>query len=139
MRDIKENIFKRFKNSIYSESINPSEEDKRINLIFRNLVLHLHPPKINSKVLKFNHTFGLGGMAVVLICMQFFTGLLLRFFYEPFPGRAYDSILHLQNNVLFGQLVKKSSLLECCILNNNYISSFIKSFLYKRISRKETI
>jgi quinol-cytochrome oxidoreductase complex cytochrome b subunit len=106
MRDIKENIFKRFKNSIYDGSINPKEEHNRLNIIIKSLVLHLHPPKVNEKVLKFNQTFGLGGMAIVLICIQFLTGLLLRFFYEPFPGRAYDSILHLQNNVLFGQLLR---------------------------------
>ncbi len=106
MKNKQENIFKRFKKSIYNGEINPEEEHNRLNLIYRSLILHLHPPKINEKVLKFNHTFGLGGMAVVLICVQFITGLLLRFFYEPFPGRAYDSIIHLQSNVLFGQLIR---------------------------------
>jgi len=100
------NIFKRFKKSIYEGELNPQEEQNRLNIIFRSLVLHLHPPKVNEKVLKFNHTFGLGGMAVVLICLQFLTGILLRFYYEPFPGRAYDSIINLQNNILFGQLLR---------------------------------
>ncbi len=75
-------------------------------MIFKSLILHLHPPTINEKVIKFNHTFGFGGMVIVLICIQFITGLLLRFTYEPFPGRAYESILHLQNNILFGQLIR---------------------------------
>lgn len=102
----KKNIFIRLKDSIYQGSVNPKDENQRLRLIFKSLFLHLHPPTIDERVIKFNHTFGLGGMAVVLICLQFITGLLLRFFYEPFPGRAYDSIVYLENNVLFGQLLR---------------------------------
>ena len=51
-------------------------------------------------------TFGLGGMAVLLIVVQFITGILLRFYYEPIPQKAYDSIQFLQNEVLFGQLIR---------------------------------
>ena len=102
----KKNIFIRLKDSIYQGSINPKDENQRLKLIFNSLVLHLHPPTIDKRVIKFSHTFGLGGMAVILICLQFITGLLLRFFYEPFPGRAYESIVYLQNNVLFGQLIR---------------------------------
>jgi quinol-cytochrome oxidoreductase complex cytochrome b subunit len=45
-------------------------------------------------------------MAVVLVCMLFITGLMLKFVYQPVPDRAYESIIHLQNNVLFGQLIR---------------------------------
>jgi len=45
-------------------------------------------------------------MAALLIVIQFITGIMLRFYYEPFPGLAYDSILLLQNNVLFGRLIR---------------------------------
>ncbi|MCB0744603.1 MAG: cytochrome b N-terminal domain-containing protein, partial [Ignavibacteriae bacterium] len=106
MTNKNKNIFTRFKNSIYQGSLNPTSEQDRLRLVFKSLILHLHPPTINEKVIKFNHTFGLGGMVVVLICIQIITGLLLRFTYEPFPGRAYDSILHLQNNIVFGQLIR---------------------------------
>jgi quinol-cytochrome oxidoreductase complex cytochrome b subunit len=99
-------ILQRFKDSIYTGSLNPKDKQERLNLIFRSLVLHLHPPLINSKVVNFNHTFGLGGMAIVLICMQFITGLLLRFYYEPFAGKAYDSIISLQSDLFFGQLIR---------------------------------
>jgi quinol-cytochrome oxidoreductase complex cytochrome b subunit len=51
-------------------------------------------------------TWGLGGMAVVVVCMLFGTGLMLKFVYQPFPDRAYESIIHLQNNVFFGQLIR---------------------------------
>lgn len=106
MAEQKQNIFNKIKKSIFEWELNPKEEHKRLGLILRSLILHLHPPKLNEKVLKFTHTFGLGGMAIVLICIQFFTGLLLRFFYVPSPERAYDSIISLQNDVLFGQLIR---------------------------------
>ena len=73
---------------------------------FTNILFHLHPKSINKDALEFNRTFGLGGMAALLIVIQFITGIMLRFYYEPFPQKAYDSILHLQNNVLFGQLIR---------------------------------
>lgn len=74
--------------------------------LFSGILLHLHPKTINKDTLKFNRTFGLGGMAALLIVILFITGILLRFYYEPFPQKAYDSILHLQNKVLFGQLIR---------------------------------
>ena len=70
------------------------------------ILLHLHPPTLNEKALSFNRTFGLGGMAALLIVIQFITGIMLRLYYEPFPQKAYDSILYLQNHVLFGQLIR---------------------------------
>jgi len=73
---------------------------------FAGILLHLHPKSINEEALVFSRTFGLGGMAALLIVIQFITGILLRFYYEPLPQKAYDSILHLQNNVLFGQLIR---------------------------------
>lgn len=102
----KDHIFRRFKYSIYKGPINPREDKSRIRLAINSLVLHLHPSRIDENVLRFNHTFGLGGMAIVLICLLFFTGLLLRFNYVPFPGKAYESILSMQQNNMFGQLIR---------------------------------
>jgi len=73
---------------------------------FTNIFLHLHPANVREDAIAFNRTFGLGGMAALLIVIQFLTGIMLRFYYEPFPGLAYDSIVLLQNNVLFGRLIR---------------------------------
>jgi quinol-cytochrome oxidoreductase complex cytochrome b subunit len=73
---------------------------------FTNIFLHLHPATVRREAIAFNRTFGLGGMAALLIVIQFLTGIMLRFYYEPFPGLAYDSIQFLQNNVLFGRLIR---------------------------------
>jgi quinol-cytochrome oxidoreductase complex cytochrome b subunit len=40
------------------------------------------------------------------VTVQIFTGLLLKFHYQPFPENAYNSILNLQSSLLFGQMVR---------------------------------
>jgi menaquinol-cytochrome c reductase cytochrome b subunit len=42
----------------------------------------------------------------VLVTLQLFTGLLLKFGYEPFPVQAYDSPVCMQAGLVFGQLVR---------------------------------
>jgi quinol-cytochrome oxidoreductase complex cytochrome b subunit len=69
-----------------------------------NLILHLHPRRVNSSTLRFNLTFGLGGMAALLVVVQVFTGLLLKFHYIPSPGGAYNSVLNINEGLLFGKL-----------------------------------
>jgi len=69
-----------------------------------NLILHLHPRKIKPYTLRFTLTFGLGGMAALLIVIQVFTGLLLKFHYIPSPEGAYNSVLNINEGLLFGKL-----------------------------------
>jgi quinol-cytochrome oxidoreductase complex cytochrome b subunit len=45
-------------------------------------------------------------MAAVLIVIQIITGILLRFYYTPSPAEAYDSIIFLKSQVLFGQFIR---------------------------------
>jgi quinol-cytochrome oxidoreductase complex cytochrome b subunit len=82
----------------------PQTEKKRIPL--RGLLLHIHPARIPEDTLKFTLTWGLGGMSLLLIILQVITGLMLRFIYEPFPGKAYESIIFLRNEIFFGQLIR---------------------------------
>ena len=82
------------------------EEQKDQRKYFRNLLLHFRPSTVPERTLRLSLTWGLGGMAVMLVFLLFGTGLLLKFVYEPSPGRAYDSILYLENSVPFGQLLR---------------------------------
>jgi quinol-cytochrome oxidoreductase complex cytochrome b subunit len=72
----------------------------------RTVILHLHPKMVREQALRFSRTFGLGGMAALLIVLQLITGILLRFYYIPSPADAYDSILLLHDQVLFGRFVR---------------------------------
>jgi len=73
---------------------------------FRNLLLHFRPSTVPERTLRLSLTWGLGGMAAVLLFLLIGTGLLLKFVYEPAPAQAYASILYLENQVPFGQLLR---------------------------------
>ena len=45
-------------------------------------------------------------MAALLVAIQVVTGLLLKFHYEPSPENAYNSILNLQESLLFGKMLR---------------------------------
>jgi quinol-cytochrome oxidoreductase complex cytochrome b subunit len=72
----------------------------------RSFLNHLHPPRLPEASIRFNRTFGLGGLSALLFAIQLFTGILLRFEYVPVPANAYDSILFIENEVFFGQFVR---------------------------------
>ncbi|MFV0591999.1 MAG: cytochrome b N-terminal domain-containing protein [Draconibacterium sp.] len=69
-------------------------------------LLHLHPRKIESRAIVFTRTFGLGGIAALLLIILFLSGMLLRFAYVPSGAGAYDSIIRLQEQVIFGELLR---------------------------------
>ena len=72
----------------------------------RAILLHLHPVRVSEQSIRFNRTFGLGGMAALLILIQLITGILLRFYYTPVPSEAYNSVVFTRTQVLFGQFVR---------------------------------
>jgi quinol-cytochrome oxidoreductase complex cytochrome b subunit len=94
-------------------------EKVRQSVSWYNLILHLHPPKVKPFTLDFKFTFGLGGMAALLVFVQVFTGLLLKFHYTPSPEGAYNSVLNINEGLLFGKLAHNihhwSAILLLCI------------------------
>lgn len=68
--------------------------------------LHLHPNSVDKSAIVFTKTFGLGGINALLFILLVISGMLLRFTYIPTPEEAYNSIIYLQNNVLFGRLLR---------------------------------
>jgi len=81
-------------------------EEKDQRKYFRNLLLHFRPSTVPERTLRFNLTWGLGGMSTVLLFLLVGTGLLLKFVYEPTISGAYASILYLESEVPFGQLLR---------------------------------
>jgi quinol-cytochrome oxidoreductase complex cytochrome b subunit len=98
--------FHRILQSIFPDPLIPKSDQERKRYLLKNLILHFRPLTIPEKTLKFSLTWGLGGMAAVLIFLQLGTGLLLKFIYVPTPVGAYQSILVLNNEVIFGQLIR---------------------------------
>jgi quinol-cytochrome oxidoreductase complex cytochrome b subunit len=100
------NVFQRIRYSIFPGTLLKPAYRERYRSFFNSLILHFRPRNVQERTLRFTLTWGLGGMAVVLVGMLFATGLMLKFVYQPVPDRAYESIIHLQNNVPFGQLIR---------------------------------
>ncbi len=99
-------LIQRIRYSIFPGTISRRRDRQGYRHLFNSLILHFRPRSVPERTLSFTLTWGLGGMAVVLICTLFATGLMLKFVYQPIPDRAYESITHLQNEVLFGQLTR---------------------------------
>ena len=100
------NLLQRIRHSIFPGMLQRPKYPEGYRNFFNSLILHFRPRSVQERTLRFTLTWGLGGMAVVAVCMLFGTGLMLKFVYQPFPDRAYESIIHLQNNVFFGQLIR---------------------------------
>lgn len=71
-----------------------------------SLILHMRPSHVSARAIRFTHTFGLGGMALVLFGLLLCTGVLMMFAYEPSPDRAWQSVASLQGDTLFGELIR---------------------------------
>ena len=100
------NFFQRIWYSIFSGTLHGRIDREHYRQLFNGLLLHFRPRMVPERTLKFTLTWGLGGMAVVLVILLFITGLMLKFAYQPVPDRAYESIIRLQNAVYFGQLIR---------------------------------
>ncbi len=92
--------------SIQRDELPPRDDRGRMRLVMNNLVLHLHPSKVAKPSLKFTYTWGLGGLALLLIMILSVTGIMLMFVYTPIPETAYHDMLNLQTEIQFGQLIR---------------------------------
>jgi len=84
----------------------PKTDAERARTVVGTFVLHLRPVRVPGATVRFTHTFGLGGMSLVLLSILALTGSLLMLGYTPVPGDAYASIQRLEGEVLFGAFVR---------------------------------
>ncbi len=84
----------------------PETDGDRARTVVGTFVLHLRPVRVPAATIRFTHTFGLGGMSLVLLGILVVTGSLLMLGYTPVPGEAYASIERLEAQVLFGAFVR---------------------------------
>ncbi|MFN2212937.1 MAG: cytochrome b N-terminal domain-containing protein [Anaerolineales bacterium] len=99
-------ILTRIQRSIQRESVAPIDDRSRMKLVMNSLVLHIHPAKVSKPALKLTYTFGLGGLLILLTAVLAVTGVLLLFVYTPSPDAAYKSMIALQTEVNFGNLIR---------------------------------
>jgi quinol-cytochrome oxidoreductase complex cytochrome b subunit len=99
-------LFQRIRYSIFPGTLRAEKVREGYRRLFNSMMLHFRPRTVQKDTLRWTLTWGLGGMAVVLALLLLGTGVLLKFVYQPFPDKAYESILLLQNEVLFGRLIR---------------------------------
>lgn len=98
------------------------EPKPRVLLQFERFLLHIHPPKVNSKSLAFNRTFGLGGISLTLLTILFISGIIIRFHYVPTPDEAYNSVAKIQSQSPAGHLLRNVHYFSAILL---IISTFL--------------
>ena len=99
-------ILGRVVQSIQRDDLPLRDDRGRMRFVMNNLILHIHPSKVSRPALKFSYTFGLGGLLILLGAVLAVTGVLLLFVYTPSPEAAYESMIALQTEVYFGNLIR---------------------------------
>lgn len=91
--------------SVFRVKHDDSERGRALGIL-TNVFLHLHPAKINRDAVRYNYTWGMGGISFYLFIVLTFTGVLLMFYYHPTKVQAFRDILYLEHDVPFGKLLR---------------------------------
>lgn len=75
-------------------------------VLFKDFLEHIFPRLILQKNLRISYTFCLGGLAFTAFILLIVSGLLLLFYYQPCPEKAFESILFLEFSVTGGCFVR---------------------------------
>ena len=97
------------KTQVYTSIFRHKHDDTPRNRalgVLSNVFLHLHPAKINRDAVRYNYTWGMGGITFYLFIVLTFTGVLLMFYYHPTKVQAFRDILYLEHDVPFGKLLR---------------------------------
>lgn len=85
----------------------PTEKpNPRYKVITTSFIAHLRPRYYPKAATWFTHTFRLGWFTTFFFVVEVVTGVILMFYYVPFPDQAYGSILSIESNVWFGELMR---------------------------------
>lgn len=74
--------------------------------MFKEFLKHLFPRLVPKSSLRITYTFCLGGLAFTAFMILAASGLLLLFYYQPSPEKAFGSILFLESSVWGGRLLR---------------------------------
>jgi len=72
----------------------------------KKFLTHIRPRFIYSDAIKISNTFGLGGILTLLYVILIISGILLMFFYIPYPDYAYISMKRIINIIPYGKFLR---------------------------------
>lgn len=84
----------------------PVSDRTRSTFVFGNVFLHLHSTRTHRWSLRWVTTYGLGIAALSSFVLTLITGVLLMFYYKPYPAVAYDSIKDIHFVVPTGRFIR---------------------------------
>jgi quinol-cytochrome oxidoreductase complex cytochrome b subunit len=84
----------------------PRTDRTRSSFVFGNVFLHLHSVRTHRWSLRWSTTMGLGIVSAAAFLITLVTGVLLMFYYKPYPDAAYDSIKDIQFVVPTGAFIR---------------------------------
>jgi quinol-cytochrome oxidoreductase complex cytochrome b subunit len=84
----------------------PSTDRGRSSFVFGNVFLHLHSARTHRWSLRWSTTAGLGIATLAAFLITLVTGVLLMFYYKPYPDAAYDSMKDIHFIVPTGRFVR---------------------------------
>ena len=84
----------------------PTTDRTRSTFVFGNVFLHLHSVRTHLWSLKWSTTMGLGIMSVSAFLIALVTGVMLMFYYKPYPEAAYESMKDIHFVVPTGRLIR---------------------------------
>jgi quinol-cytochrome oxidoreductase complex cytochrome b subunit len=84
----------------------PKTDRTRSTFIFGNVFLHLHSVRTHLWSLRWSTTMGLGIMTTAAFLITLITGILLMFYYKPYPDVAYQSIKDIHFVVPTGRFMR---------------------------------
>lgn len=84
----------------------PTTDRTRSEFVFGNVFLHLHPTRTHRWSLRWSTTWGLGVAAGAAFLITLVTGVLLMFYYKPYPDAAYLSIKDIHFVVPTGRFIR---------------------------------
>jgi len=84
----------------------PTTDRTRSSFVFGNVFLHLHSVRTHRWSLKWTTTMGLGIATTAAFLITLVTGILLMFYYKPYPEAAYQSMKDIHFIVPTGRFMR---------------------------------
>jgi quinol-cytochrome oxidoreductase complex cytochrome b subunit len=84
----------------------PHSDRTRSTFVFGNVFLHLNSVRVHRWSLRWATTWGLGLISLSAFLITLVTGVLLMFYYKPYPDVAYESIKNIHYVVPTGRFIR---------------------------------
>jgi quinol-cytochrome oxidoreductase complex cytochrome b subunit len=84
----------------------PTTDRTRSTFVFGNVFLHLHSARTHRWTLRWSTTLGLGIATTSAFLITLVTGILLMFYYKPYPDVAYISMKDIHFVVPTGRFIR---------------------------------